>query len=180
MAHRVAELIDRAEAATTNVEREAAKQECSDLILSLWQKRNFWPNGGPFTTLYPTFKRLFNPPSEYYRFFNPDAEATGLLSRLIDLHQREMKLFVTLPNVAVSPALVQVSKETLTRYIDVLSDEEKELILFVARQETEGNAGATPLAEELGPIISKTYDSLERIEQERLILLKEASIRALE
>ncbi|WP_051054228.1 hypothetical protein [Fibrella aestuarina] len=182
MAHRVAELMDRAEAAASDVEREAAKKECSDLILNLWQKRNCWPNGGPFTTLYPTFKRLFQPPSEYYHFFEePDAEETGLVSRLIDIHQREMKLFVTLPNVAASPAIVQASRETLTRYNDMLSDKEKELLLFMARQEPDDNGTVVSpvLAEELDSIIPEAYGSLKQIEQERLTLIKEATISSL-
>lgn len=177
MAHRVAELIDRAEAAASDYEREEAKKECSDLILNLWQKRNVWPNGGPFSTLYPTFKRLFQPPSEYRHFFEePDTEETGLVSKLMGLHQREMELFVTLPNVAASSAIVQASRETLTGYNDMLSDEERELLLFMARQEPDDNRTvvSTVSADELNSIIPKAYDSLEQIEQERLTLFKEA------
>ncbi|MCL1474887.1 hypothetical protein [Argonema antarcticum] len=37
MAHRIAELMEQAEQAPTEAEREAAKRECTDIIIRLWE-----------------------------------------------------------------------------------------------------------------------------------------------
>ena len=40
ISHRVAELIERAEQATTDADRELARRECADLIIRLWEHRS--------------------------------------------------------------------------------------------------------------------------------------------
>lgn len=47
MAHRVAELIGRAEEAKSTARAEAAKKEATKVILDLWQHRSHWPKGWP-------------------------------------------------------------------------------------------------------------------------------------
>lgn len=47
MAHRVAELIERAEKTKSTAVAEAAKKEATKVILDLWQHRSHWPEGWP-------------------------------------------------------------------------------------------------------------------------------------
>jgi hypothetical protein len=47
MAHRIAELMHRAETVRKHADREAARRECADLILRLWEKRCHLPAGAP-------------------------------------------------------------------------------------------------------------------------------------
>lgn len=47
MAHRLAELMERAEQATEDADREAARKEATDLVLRLWDHRSSWPHGWP-------------------------------------------------------------------------------------------------------------------------------------
>lgn len=71
MAHRVAELMQRAEAATDPTVKEAAEQESQDLIIRLWEMRDFWPRGGPLAPLLPTLHQLLDqqgyPIGAFYR-----------------------------------------------------------------------------------------------------------------
>jgi hypothetical protein len=47
MAHRLAELIDRAEHERSAKAREAAAAAASDLVLRMWRHRSAWPQGWP-------------------------------------------------------------------------------------------------------------------------------------
>ncbi len=47
MAHRIAELMQRADAASDDAVRELTRKEASDLILRLWSHRSSWPRGWP-------------------------------------------------------------------------------------------------------------------------------------
>jgi hypothetical protein len=47
MAHRLAELINRAESAKIESEKEAVRKSVSDLIIALWDHRASWPEGWP-------------------------------------------------------------------------------------------------------------------------------------
>jgi len=47
MAHRMAELMDRAESATSDGERETARADATELVLRIWKHRSSWPNGWP-------------------------------------------------------------------------------------------------------------------------------------
>ncbi len=50
MAHRIAELMERADKGRTAALREGAKSACSDLILRLWEKRAHLPSGAPLAS----------------------------------------------------------------------------------------------------------------------------------
>lgn len=47
MAHRLAELMERADATTEDAGREATRKEATDLVLRLWDHRSSWPHGWP-------------------------------------------------------------------------------------------------------------------------------------
>ncbi|QHV96567.1 hypothetical protein [Spirosoma endbachense] len=182
MAQRVAELIRRVETTKDEAEREALAKECTELILKLWEKRNTWPSGGPLADIYPTLKRLFGPRNQYYSIFrNKNVGDTGLISKLAALHQREMKLFINSPNVATSPEIVKASNEKLELYIDHLSKEESQALLFTAGRlfEVENSEKDPGLAEEMNQLLAKTQDTFTLIEQERLALIQEASGKTL-
>lgn len=57
MACRIAELIERA-GLVNAPEAEAARRECSKLILDLWSKRRLWPNDDPFSDTRQVLKAL--------------------------------------------------------------------------------------------------------------------------
>ena len=43
----MAELMDRAESATSDGERETARADATELVLRIWKHRSSWPNGWP-------------------------------------------------------------------------------------------------------------------------------------
>ena len=43
MAHRIAELMERAEQAQTDEDREAARRDCTNVIIRLWEHRGKFP-----------------------------------------------------------------------------------------------------------------------------------------
>lgn len=175
MAQRVAELIRKVELTTDEVQREVAAKECTELIFRLWEKRDTWPSGGPLADIYPTFKRLFGSRDYYHRFLEDEQDTTGIVGKLIALHEREMKLFINSPNVAVEPKIIEASQAKLELYTDQLTEEERELLLFTAQrmieEDSEEDLSSTG---EVEHILHKTQDTFERIEKERLALIEEA------
>jgi hypothetical protein len=47
MAHRIAELLERAETSRRRADREVAAHEAQELILRVWERRSAWPDGWP-------------------------------------------------------------------------------------------------------------------------------------
>ena len=58
MAHRVAELMERAEHARTKAARDSAETDCEALILRLWERRTSWPEGWPPPSAATALERL--------------------------------------------------------------------------------------------------------------------------
>ncbi|XAZ81792.1 hypothetical protein A6C57_26740 (plasmid) [Fibrella sp. ES10-3-2-2] len=178
MAQRIAELMQRVETNSDKNQQELAAKECTELILTIWEKRNTWPSGGPVAHTYPTLRRLFRPANQRYSFFeDSDASDTGLISRLIDLHEREMQLFLRCPNVAVGPEVIQRSREKLKMFTDQLSEEEQQaLLLTIQHLWDDTTAEQQPDdTEQLDHLLSKAEDSLELIDEERQALFEEAN-----
>src|SRR4051812_43936360 len=65
MAHRIAELMERAEQAEDKDDREEARRECADLILGVWSRRSGWPYGQPLVNIASTIKGLMTEPGPY-------------------------------------------------------------------------------------------------------------------
>jgi chorismate-pyruvate lyase len=73
MAHRVAELIERAEHTQAETDKEAAKNECTDLILKLWERRYNWPHGQPLAEIAEFLEKFASESvSPYQAKDNPD------------------------------------------------------------------------------------------------------------
>ena len=183
MSHRVAELMDRVESATDVTIRESAAKECEELILKLWEKRNSWPSGGPLSPILPTLNRLFSDPDEYYfPYFERESDTTGLVGQLISLHAREMRLFLSDPNLAVSKEAADASAETLESLTDNLTDDERRAFQFALIErlsESETSDPETQLElneEDLQNIIYQSKDNFELLAKDRAELIKQVSM----
>lgn len=64
MAHRLAELLDRAENERSAKAREAAAVAASDLVLRIWRHRSAWPRGWPPKSSVAALRALDPPPYE--------------------------------------------------------------------------------------------------------------------
>lgn len=170
MAQRLAELIDRTETEKDNILRETAAKECEDLVLKLWSKRKSWPSGGPLSSIMPTLNRLLGDNDLYYHnFFGKEPDTSGLIGKLIRIHEREMNLFLSNPNVAATKAVAEASAEMLDLFIDDLSEDERQVLDFVIMH---GQDESPHLEDhELHEIIYKSKDNFKRLTKERNDLL---------
>lgn len=62
MAYRIAELMDKIEKTVSETERENIKQECTDLILKVWEKRTGWTTSRPLGKTVNKLRELIERP----------------------------------------------------------------------------------------------------------------------
>ncbi|AHM61618.1 hypothetical protein D770_16820 [Flammeovirgaceae bacterium 311] len=132
MAHRVAELIQRADSATDPAVKEVAEQECQDLIIRLWETRDNWPSGGPLHTLLPTLKLLLADDPSYASFIRrgKQDDAGGLITCLLKLHREELQLVYQLVKDQMPTGVLESMQKLLDEQGSILSESEYDLISF--------------------------------------------------
>jgi hypothetical protein len=124
MAHRIAELIEQADQAYTPQERETARQECTELIIRLWERRWQRSNGRPFSEIISDLEQLTAPPPSQYGAEVSPSENTwiGAMSRLEQLAHRERRICY---DAAVAGLDIDSEREWLIEHKDDLSEEEQ-------------------------------------------------------
>jgi hypothetical protein len=126
MSHYLAEQIERANAAPDGAEGDAARRECVDLILRLWERRHHWPLSAPLKEVSEELNKWVKPTPHY---FPPKDGVTepwpDLLHRLQDLHRQEEQLCRT---AWVAGQNLTQDREYLQDHSDHLSDEECEVV----------------------------------------------------
>jgi hypothetical protein len=129
MAHRVAELMERAKNAPSEEECEVARRECGELIMSLWERRMDWPQGGPLTHILPTLCEITSE-LEGRGWQEPKLDGTwmGLVPVLNSLQKREKWVCFHGIFSDASKEAADRSRLWLEEHIDELSEEEKQLI----------------------------------------------------
>jgi hypothetical protein len=124
MAHRVAALMELAESAPTDEGRKTAQDECTELILRLWEKRMDWPDGGPLKLVLPALLKLMPEPSRSYDIMWDEADSgdswSALLPQLRNLQMREMR-------ICLFAAIADIPKEA-SESARTWLDEEKRLL----------------------------------------------------
>jgi len=131
MAHRVAELMDRAEQAPAGAEGEAARRECSDLIIKLWERRSHWPHGRPLAEVAGLLKTLINDRTNYRsRYEQHEVKVDprswlGILPRLRELRYREDEVC---RSAAIADFDLESDRKWLAEHGPDLSDEEREIM----------------------------------------------------
>jgi hypothetical protein len=130
MAHRVAELMQQTEQAETLAEQESAKQECSELILRIWERREFLPYGRPLAEVAEFLKKFTSSPPRFYRQRTEPEEKTwdGILPILEALQVREDNVCRDAAIADLSAEAIDKEREWLTEHPEDLSPEESETI----------------------------------------------------
>lgn len=137
MAHRIAELMDRAERAPAGAEREAARRECSDLIIKLWERRSHWPHGRPLAEVAGLLKNLIGDKTNYgsrYQQHEVKIDAHSwidILPRLRDLQYREDEVC---RSAAIADFDLEADRKWLAEHGPDLSDEEREIMSGLIRE----------------------------------------------
>lgn len=133
MAHRVAELMAKAEITEDASERRQVQIECEALIYRLWEQRANWPYGGPLEGILPTLQRMLGPNDKYYGWHHTPLNESGIVGKLIQLHTHELHLVEKLAALQVSPELADISEEWLHEYADDLSERESDVLKVMIR-----------------------------------------------
>jgi hypothetical protein len=183
MAHRVAELMDRAERATSGAGREAARRECSDLIMRLWERRSHWPYGRPLGEVAGLLKNLISDGTSYgSRHEGSEVKIDprswlGILPPLRQLQYREDELC---RNAAIADFDLEADRKWLSQHGQDLSEEEREILerLIRERERMDGqyfelDKTRVPNFASLSPAkrAQLVHEALKKIEEERHKLL---------
>ncbi len=140
MAHRIAELMERAEQAETEAEREAAKRECTNVIIRLWEHRAEFPFKPPLADIAKFLKNLTSDPSPSNREKPepPDGTWNSILAHLKKLQNREYKIC---RDAAIAENSLEDEREWLEEHREEMSDNECEIIeyLLKLREQMDGS-----------------------------------------
>ena len=130
MSHRIAELIHRAQEAKTDTEKEAAERECTEVILKVWERRKYWPQGQPLKDL-----------SAFINTLTPDRYSSGRsesiphelnwLDALPILQALLEKEETVVLNTAIADLELEHDQEWLDAHPDELSEEERRTITWL-------------------------------------------------
>lgn len=183
MAHRVAELMDRAERARAGAEREAARRECSDLIIRLWERRSHWPYGRPLGEVAGLLKNLISDGTNYESRYE-DSEVKidpqswlGILPRLRQLQYREEEMC---RKAAIADFDFEADHKWLSQHGQDLSEEEREIMEYLIRERERMDGQYFELDKTRAPNFASLFpakraqlvhEALKKIEEERQKLI---------
>ncbi len=164
MSHRIAELIERAESADTEEEKETAKQECTELILKVWKRRKYWPNGQPLGEL---SRFLHSVAPEPYSARNDEAVEekswVSALSVIRKLHKYEDQIVL---DSAIADLDLTDDKEWVEQHPDEITDEEHRTISWLIKRQEELRGQYYKLGREEAP----NFGGLSSTERAKLAL----------
>lgn len=130
MAHRIAELIEKAEQAEDEREGEEARRECADLILRVWSHRSGWPHGQPLAKIASNLKSLAAERSPYGgRFQEPEERSwIGVLPLLEDIHRREQRVHYDAALAGIPSEELEKAESWLEEQGENMSEEEADTL----------------------------------------------------
>jgi hypothetical protein len=134
MAHRLAELIVRAQTARSEKTREAARKEASALVLRVWRRRSHWPRGWPPRHTAQILAVLDPQPYRSKRG-RTDSPWLDALPRLDELQSRERRVWL---NFALADLDVTEEEGKLKSAEGAVSARERETIERVLRERAYG------------------------------------------
>lgn len=133
MAHRIAELMDRADRSQTAEEREVAERECTDLIMRLWAQRASRTHARPLAEIAAFLEQLVSlDQPQHFNRRSDETETTwlGILPRLTYLQRREEEVCKAAALAGVS---LKQDEEWLQEHPGDLSEDEKNTIERLVR-----------------------------------------------
>lgn len=133
MAHRVAELMQRAEATSDPEAKEVVKRECQDLIVRLWDMRDRWPSGGPLRAILPTLHQLLDETPFTIRWAGKPEEpsAGGVITKLLRAQRKELRQLCKLIKARIPAHTIEELQQLLDKNYADLSENEAGLITLI-------------------------------------------------
>ncbi len=134
MSHRIAELMELAEQSDMEEEKEAAKRECTELILRVWKRRRFWPCGQPVSNLSTFLNAVAPEPYSSHRESGvpPEPSWINALPRFRNLLEREDQIVL---DAAIADLNLDQDREWLKDHPDDLSEDERRTITWLINQQ---------------------------------------------
>ena len=189
MAHRVAELMARAEDAPSEEVEEQARRDCTDVIMRLWERRDGWPSGQPLAKV-AAFLMAFTaeqPRREHSASDAPPGSWLAALPKLLQIHDREETICRDAALAELDPDALASEKAWLEAHSGDLSADERDGIttLLELRSRTESehyrlDGKSAPRFASL-PTSRKAQlvrEAFANLEAERSHVLKEVQFRA--
>lgn len=132
MAHRIAELMERAEQAPTEAERETAKRECTNVIIRLWEHRSKFPFKPPLADIAKFLRNLTSdpPPSHWEKPEPHDGTWDSILPHLEKFHDREYRIC---RDAAVAETSLEEEREWLEEHREEMSSDECDIIEYLLK-----------------------------------------------
>lgn len=166
MSHRIAELMEQAESADTEVTKVAAKQECTDLILKVWERRKYWPQGQPLGDLSGFLHSVAPDPYSAPDNNETDEEKSWIkaLPGIRKLHKYEDQIVF---DSAIADLDLTEDKEWLEQHPDELTNEEHRTISWLIKRQEELHGQYYKLGTEAAP----NFGGLSSAERAKLALI---------
>jgi hypothetical protein len=170
MAHRIAELMERAEQAEGESEKEEARRECADLILRVWSRRSGWPYGQPLAKIASALKDLAAERSRYSRRLQEPEERSwaGVLPLLEEIHRSEQWIYRDAALASIPLEDLEEAKSWLKEHGEDMPEEEASTLGRVVEMAERTRSEFFSLGNTSAP----HFGTLS--EEERMRLVKEA------
>lgn len=126
MAHWIAELIERVDAAETDEERHMAQKRCAEAIQTLWMRRQHWPYGAPLQRVAAALNALVEEPSRFERDRpSPEAGWAGAIAEIERLGDEEWDI---VRQAAIAELDLSAEKQVVETSPDALVEDERQII----------------------------------------------------
>lgn len=163
MAHYLAEKIEKAELAPEGEVGEAARRECMELILKLWERRHSWPLSAPLKDISGRLDELLNQkPKFFFRSETISDPILDLMHNLEDLHAKEMQICMM---SYIASLDLEKDREYLKDHAEHLDDDERNIIQRLVNLHDFVLGPEAHLGDEACP----SFGTLSKSEQDKLI-----------
>ena len=178
MAHRIAELMQRAKTAPKGKRRETAKAECAEAILQLWLNRAHLPAGAPLAPFADFLERFMKEADHYpsLEIKHQPKTWTQALPRILSLLDRELLLWrdaalAEQPLDAAQQAVQSVGQELDSeeaRVLQLLADARNraQMALIASGQAVDRSGVLTPAKRNRAFV-----KAMKKLNQDRAVLL---------
>jgi hypothetical protein len=179
MSHRIAELMERVDQANSEPEREAAKRECTEVILRVWDKRRHWPQGQPLADLSAFLNTLSSEPHpmQYTKSEPSTLSWVEVLPLIRNLAEHEDQIVL---DAAIADLDLDQDRRWLEEHPDELSEEERRTITWLITQQERMGSQYYKLDDKDAPGFASltckertqlVFEALDKISQKRQKIL---------
>jgi hypothetical protein len=169
------------EKARTKAARKAAANECSELILRLWEKRSAWPQGWPPPSAASVLERLadLDPSRSWgYQEDTEDEDARSWLATFPLIQQLQSSEIDIWRQAALAEIDVEDAREWLKKHGKQMEEEERETLKDIVQMADSSRQWAERFVSRGRKKVTKQFDvgaQLRELSSKRAKLVKQAT-----